>query len=174
MTTNKKPTAEQQVAADAVTQVINADVTSPDLTSTEVIVAEVIGDAETATLTTPLFTTPLAENRGDADTVIAGPDAAWAAPGQHDAPGAAAEQRPIAGPRIRWAAIVWGLLFAAIAAGTLLTLLSPERRDAFAAWAVSLSPTTVTLYGLLAVGALVLVLGLVGLLRRAQRRLARS
>lgn len=94
-------------------------------------------------------------------------------PGQHDAPGAA-EHRPTAGPRIRWAAIVWGLLFAAIAAGTLLTLLSPERRDAFAAWAVSLSPTTVMLYGLLAVGALVLVLGLVGLLRRAQRRLARS
>ncbi len=75
------------------------------------------------------------------------------------------------GPRVRWAAIVWGLLFAATAAGTLAVLVDRERRDAFAEWMFALSPTTAALYALLGLGALVLVAGLAGLLRRAQRRM---
>lgn len=106
----------------------------------------------------------MTELKTAADTVTA--EITDAAVQVSDAFSAQPEERP----RVRWAAIVWGLLFAAIAAGTLAILLRPESRDAFAEWAFALSPLTVTLYGLLALGALVLVGGLAGLLRRAQRR----
>jgi len=75
-------------------------------------------------------------------------------------------------PRTRWAAIVWGLCFAAIAWFGIWMLSDGERHDSVTDWLASLNPGTITAFGLLAVGALVLISGLVGLIRRAQRRLA--
>ena len=89
-------------------------------------------------------------------------------------PSAPAEQ-PVTGPavdaapRTRWAAIIWGLVFAAISA-TARVDGDPEcRRDAVADWVVSLSPPAIVAYLLLAGGAIALVGGLVGIARRLQR-----
>ena len=76
------------------------------------------------------------------------------------------------GPRTRWAAIVWGLVFAALASGALYVVLSPQHRLELIEWVTGLQPTTLALYGALAIGVIVLLFGLVGLLRRAQRALA--
>lgn len=73
-------------------------------------------------------------------------------------------------PRTRWAAIIWGAFFAALALGALWMFARPEGRRDLSDWIMSLTPGAVTAYSLLAVGALVLVVGLVGLVRRAQRR----
>ncbi|BDZ54282.1 hypothetical protein [Agromyces marinus] len=73
------------------------------------------------------------------------------------------------GPRIRWAGILWGLVFAAIAATTLWTVVDPERRDAASAWWSSLEPAMLGLMLLLALGGILLVAGLAGVLRRASR-----
>ena len=72
-------------------------------------------------------------------------------------------------PRTRWAAIIWGTAFGAIAAVALWITVSPDRRTALADWTVSLSPAAIAAYVVLAIGALALVAGLVGILRRAQR-----
>ncbi|RLK47886.1 hypothetical protein [Microbacterium telephonicum] len=74
--------------------------------------------------------------------------------------------------RTRWAGIVWGLVFAGLAAAGLWLTASDGRADDLAAWISGLDVATAVGYGLLAVGALVLVTGLVGLLRRAQRAIA--
>ena len=79
---------------------------------------------------------------------------------------------PVIGPRTRWAAIVWGLVFAALASGALYVVLSPEHRLELIEWVTSLEPATLALYGALAIGVIVLLFGLVGLLRRAQRAIA--
>lgn len=74
--------------------------------------------------------------------------------------------------RTRWAGIVWGLVFAGLAAAGLWLTASDGRADDLAAWISGLDVATAVGYGLVAVGALVLVTGLVGLLRRAQRAVA--
>jgi hypothetical protein len=84
---------------------------------------------------------------------------------------------PEASPRVRWAGIVWGALFAAIAAVMLWTLTDATRRGAIHDWMLTLSPSTVTPgavvgFSLLALGILLLVGGGVALLRRAQLRAA--
>lgn len=73
-------------------------------------------------------------------------------------------------PRTRGAAIVWELLFAAIAAVGLWILTEDDRRDGAAAWITTLTPSTVYSLLLLAIGVLVLATGAVGLIRHAQRR----
>lgn len=75
-------------------------------------------------------------------------------------------------PRIRWAAIVWGMLFVLVAGTAIWMLGSASRRDGVTDWLASLNPGTIAALVLLGVGCLVLVTGLVGLIRRAQRRLA--
>ena len=77
-------------------------------------------------------------------------------------------------PRTRWAAIVWGLCFAAIAWFGIWMLSDRERHDSVTDWLASLNPGTITAFALLTLGALVLISGLVGLIRHAQRRLARA
>lgn len=72
-------------------------------------------------------------------------------------------------PRIRWAAVVWGLALASIAATALWIVSASERRDAFMEWMLSLSVPAAVAYGVLALGALVLVAGIVGMVRRLQR-----
>lgn len=106
---------------------------------------------------TAFFTVPLADNSDDTETTVLTPSD-FSAAGM--------------GPRTRWAAIVWGLLFAVIAAGTLAVVLAPERRLELAQWFTALEPAAFGLYAALAVGTIVLLASLVGLLRRAQRTLA--
>lgn len=73
-------------------------------------------------------------------------------------------------PRIRWAAIVWGAVFAIIAWTGIWMLSSADRRSGISDWFAALSPGTVTALALLSIGVLVLVAGLVGLIRRLQKR----
>jgi hypothetical protein len=75
-------------------------------------------------------------------------------------------------PRTRGAAIVWGLLFAAIAAFGIWTLSDDDRREGTADWITTLTPNTVFSLVLLTIGVLILVGGAVGLIRHAQRRVA--
>ncbi|WP_228484545.1 hypothetical protein [Microbacterium cremeum] len=72
-------------------------------------------------------------------------------------------------PRTRWAAIIWGAAFAAVAAVTLWVTVSPDRRTALADWTLSLSPAAVVAYVVLVLGAIALVAGVVGIVRRGQR-----
>lgn len=93
-------------------------------------------------------------------------------------PAAPAMQRPAAAPetpaapRTRWASIIWGLVFAAIAVSGIWTLSVDSRREELMAWIGELTPGTLGGIALLTVGALVLVLGAIGLIRRVQRRSA--
>ncbi|MHC9046542.1 hypothetical protein ACYX8G_18310 [Microbacterium saperdae] len=75
-------------------------------------------------------------------------------------------------PRTRGAAIVWGLLFAVIAAFGIWTLTDGDRREGAAGWITTLTPNTVLSLVLLTIGVLILVGGAVGLIRHAQRRAA--
>lgn len=76
------------------------------------------------------------------------------------------------GPRTRWAGIVWGLVLGTLAAAGIWLASGEGRIDDLVAWTQTLTPAMVVGYAVLAIGALVLVLGLVGLLRRAQRTVA--
>lgn len=73
-------------------------------------------------------------------------------------------------PRTRWAAIIWGVLFAAVAASSLWLVADDERRAGIADWTLTLTPTTVSALMILTVGVLLLVAGSAALLRRGQRR----
>lgn len=133
----------------------NADVSdSPEAETTDA--NESIAH-ESTTNDTAFFTVPLADDSDDAEAAVLSP-ADFTAAGM--------------GPRTRWAAIVWGLLFAVIAAGTLAVVLVPERRLDLARWFTTLEPAAIGLYAALAVGTIVLLASLVGILRRAQRKLA--
>ena len=79
-------------------------------------------------------------------------------------PAAAAEQ-----PTVRWGALVWGLLFGLTAVTTLWIIVDPGRRDAIDDWFVSLNPLAAVLYALVAVGVIVVLFGIVGLIRRGER-----
>ena len=90
-----------------------------------------------------------------------------------DAPAAAVDSdTPAPRPRTRWAGIVWGLAFAAIAVAGIRVTSTPGAVNDVIAWASGISVATAIGYGVLLLGALLLVTGLVGLLRRAQRALA--
>ncbi|MFT3798246.1 hypothetical protein [Microbacterium sp.] len=75
-------------------------------------------------------------------------------------------------PRVRWAGIVWGLVFLVLAVVGIRFSTEPGLFDDLAAWLQHVEVGAAVGYGLLAIGALALVTGLVGLLRRAQRALA--
>ncbi|UOQ90445.1 hypothetical protein MUN74_05885 [Agromyces endophyticus] len=123
-----------------------------DLVATEVLQGELL-DAET-----------------DPRTVTDGPvlEAVAAA----DPAEAASTQQPthVERPTIRWGALVWGLLFAASAAFVFWTLAWSANRDQALAAAMELNPISVVLYGLLAIGVVVVLFGIVGLIRRGERR----
>ncbi|WP_431802011.1 hypothetical protein [Microbacterium sp. bgisy203] len=80
--------------------------------------------------------------------------------------------RPALRARTRWAGIVWGLVLAAMAIGGVWLASGEARIDDLVAWIAALSPATAIGLGVLTLGALILVTGLVGLLRRAQRAVA--
>lgn len=75
-------------------------------------------------------------------------------------------------PRTRWAAIIWGLVFAAIAVSMIGLLVDDRRSDAVADWILSLTPASITAMVLLALGGIVLICGAIGLIRRVQHRSA--
>ena len=110
---------------------------------------------------------------GAAPVVLAG-DAEPAAPAKPEIaePGTAAQASD--GPRIRWAAIIWGLVFAAVAGWGLWTSISASRftalSDRIEDAVMTGDPGGIAVIAVLVVGALVLLTGLVGLARRLQRR----
>ena len=80
----------------------------------------------------------------------------------------------IPAPRIRWAGIVWGALFAILAAIALWTLAEPSRRAAVrdAVWVLAdlqLSPGLVVAISVLVVGSILALIGAAALTRRAGR-----
>lgn len=77
-------------------------------------------------------------------------------------------------PRIRFGTIVWGVLVFAAGATILTALRSPGQRDQLASWALSLSPSDSMLIVTIVVGAIVLILGLLAVIRSQQKRLSRS
>lgn len=74
--------------------------------------------------------------------------------------------------RTRWAGIVWGLVLAAVAGAGIWLASAPGRVDDLSGWVARLSLGTAIGFGMLALGALLLIAGIVGLLRRAQRAVA--
>lgn len=76
------------------------------------------------------------------------------------------------GPRLRWAGIVWGSALGALGAGGLWLTAGPSRTAEIAAWAGEIEPGTAVGLGILIAGGLLLLTGLAGLLRRAQRGVA--
>ncbi|MFT4233397.1 MAG: hypothetical protein QM607_00075 [Microbacterium sp.] len=81
-------------------------------------------------------------------------------------------------PRVRWAAIVWGVVFAAVAVAGLWFVLDPERYAAFTeavlAWALAADAVTIAVVVILVIGAAVLLAGLAAGLRRLQTPTSRS
>ncbi|MFJ2369385.1 hypothetical protein [Microbacterium sp. NPDC087665] len=77
-------------------------------------------------------------------------------------------------PRTRWAAVIWGLLFAAIAGAGIWLLTDAQRQSGIADWVMELTPSTLGGLAVLVAGVLVLATGAVGLIRHAQRRYAAS
>jgi hypothetical protein len=72
-------------------------------------------------------------------------------------------------PRIRWAGIVWGLIFAATGWFAVWTLAAGERRTAFADWVLTLDGNGWAVVGALAIGAVLVVVGLTQALKAATR-----
>jgi hypothetical protein len=124
-----------------------------------------------------------ADYTGTTDT--AGPTAALSAPTASlappplplAAPPAIEEPRATSlAPRVRWAGIVWGAVFAVIAGTALWTLAEASRLSAISEWLRTLSPADLNpgwVIGIvvLAGGLLLLILGGVALLRNAQLRM---
>jgi len=104
--------------------------------------------------------------RDSATTTIFGP---FDSAATTDAPGTRHAR-----PTVRWGALVWSLVFAAIAATTLWVIADPERRDAVGEWLFDLTPLGAALYLLLVVGALTAVFGIVALIRRGERERERE
>jgi hypothetical protein len=71
-------------------------------------------------------------------------------------------------PRIRWGAIVWGLIVATVAVATLAITRTAESREDFALWLTQLGPAGLWLVAVLAAGGILLLLGLLAAIRRAQ------
>lgn len=104
------------------------------------------------------------------------------APGEHAAPTATAEPAasvpPVEGtlgPRIRWAGIVSGLVFAALAVAALVTIGTVDGRDTIRAAILGFDPSTInpgSVIGVVAimVGVVLLIVGGLTFLRHAQRR----
>ena len=81
------------------------------------------------------------------------------------------EPRPLrTTPRVRWAGVIWGLIFAATGAFTAWTLLAQDRRAAFSHWILTLGGGGWVIVGAVAIGTLLLVIGLIEGLKAATRR----
>jgi len=114
-------------------------------------------------------TTPEPEETAETLVLPPVPPEARDAPAPEPAAETDAPSAPLEGPTIRWGALVWALLFGAIAAVTLWLLVSPERRDAVAGWIGSVHPLVVVMYAVIALGTVIALFGIVGLIRRGER-----
>lgn len=72
-------------------------------------------------------------------------------------------------PRIRTGAVVWGLIVTAVGVGALALLTSEERRQAVVDWVLSLTPFGFAIVGIAILGAFIMVIAIVVLIRGAQR-----
>lgn len=72
-------------------------------------------------------------------------------------------------PRVRAGAIAWGLIVCAIAGTVLAISTSPVTRAAFTEWSGGLTGGAIGLGVLLAAGFFSLLIGLLAVIRRAQR-----
>ncbi|WOF23569.1 hypothetical protein N8K70_02505 [Microbacterium betulae] len=79
-------------------------------------------------------------------------------------------------PRIRWASVIWGVVFTALAGAGLWVATSPGRyldaQSATIDWVLAVDPVTGTVAVVLVAGVVILVAGLAGPARRIQRRLS--
>lgn len=113
----------------------------------------------------------------DTDTPADAKTSAGVDAGAGTGPVAGPENDPAASvsrPRIRFGTIVWGLLVFAAGATLLTALRTPGQRDQVANWALSLTPSDSILIVTIVVGAIVLVLGLLAVIRSQQKRLSRG
>lgn len=122
----------------------------------------------------PLPTTSAEEALPPAPAALPPAFTGFEAPGsgpatEADRPAAAAASTPLLRPRVRWAGIVWGLVFAAIAATGIWILADATRQEAFMEWMLGLTSAAAAAYAVLVVGGFALIAGIVGLARRAQR-----
>ncbi|NYD67266.1 hypothetical protein [Agromyces atrinae] len=133
-----------------------------------------MSDDTTRPLDTERLDTGVDSGVDDAETLVLEPAAeteqTWAQPPYVEAATPVAAAAPVERPRVRWAGILWGLVFTATAAIAIALLVDPVRRDDADVWLRTQTPGTIALYGLLALGAIILVSGLVGVIRRLQRR----
>lgn len=151
MTENtSRPTAADDAgddarAADGATDVIDTDAATEAFATTPL-------PPKSAS---PIFAPPADPAASLDDAVFAGTVA--------PAPAAAAR------PTVRWGALVWALIFGGTAALTLWILVDPARRLAADAWIAALNPLAASLYALIAIGVVVALFGVVGLIRRGER-----
>jgi hypothetical protein len=172
---------------DATTEIL-AGLADPDRTPTEVL-ADADGAGTTKVLPEasahstlvppkPKATEPTTRVRpepGPADPPAAsGSGSAPAGPGlTPPAPSMSDTARgPYPRPHVRWAGIIWGLVFAVAAALLLWVLAEDDRRDAVGAWWATLTPIGFALTALLVAGGLLLIGGVAGLARRLTHRRA--
>lgn len=73
-------------------------------------------------------------------------------------------------PRIRFGAIVWGLIVCVLAATVFWISTDESRREAFGNWISSLTPGTSGLIVMLILGTLLLIWGGLAAIRRSQER----
>jgi hypothetical protein len=76
----------------------------------------------------------------------------------------------LARPRVRFGAIVWGLLVCALAATIFWISTDERRRVAFGDWISNLTPGTSGLIAMLILGTLLLIWGGLAAIRRSQER----
>jgi hypothetical protein len=72
-------------------------------------------------------------------------------------------------PRIRWGAVAWGLIVCGIAGATLQVTRTEGSREGFILWLTRLNPSGIWLIVVLVSGGILLLLGLLAAIRRAQR-----
>lgn len=77
------------------------------------------------------------------------------------------QTRP-AEPRLRVGAMVWGVIVCIASATTLAIVAAPQRREAVLDWLLDLTPSSVGVLAIVAVGGVMLLLGLVSVLRHRQ------
>jgi hypothetical protein len=75
-------------------------------------------------------------------------------------------------PRVRSGAIVWGLLVSSFAVLVLAIVTSPANAAAFSDWASRLGVGGAILLGVIALGAFILIMALLSVIRREQRKRA--
>lgn len=100
-----------------------------------------------------------------ADPALTPPPAALTVSSNGTTAAASAHPRPT----VRWGALVWSLLFGALAGTALWLMLDPDRLDATGEWLAALSPLAAALYALVALGVVLALFGIVGLIRRGER-----